>query len=45
LEGLHRLPGGQDGPHSAVITLVGAVNEAEISVMAKDDESIDHIRR
>jgi predicted DNA-binding protein with PD1-like motif len=28
---------------SAVISLIGAVDEAEISVMAKDDD--DHIRR
>jgi len=30
---------------SAVITLIGAVSEAEVSVMAKDDESIDYVRR
>jgi predicted DNA-binding protein with PD1-like motif len=30
---------------SAVITAIGAVNEAEISVMAKDDERVDHLRR
>ena len=29
----------------AVITLIGAVSEAEISVMAKDNEKIDYIRR
>lgn len=35
----------QLGFDSAVITLIGAVNEAEVSVMAKDDESVDYIRR
>ena len=30
---------------NAAITLIGAVNEAELSVMAKDDESIDYLRR
>lgn len=30
---------------SAVITLIGAVNEAEVSVMAKDNESVDYLRR
>jgi predicted DNA-binding protein with PD1-like motif len=35
----------QLGLTSAVITLVGAVNEAEVSVMAKDDESVDYVRR
>jgi uncharacterized protein len=30
---------------NAVITLIGAVSEAEISVMAKDDESVDYLRR
>lgn len=29
----------------AVITLIGAVNEADVSVMAKDDESVDYVRR
>lgn len=29
----------------AVVTLIGAVNDAEISVMAKNDESVDHLRR
>ncbi|MBM2618683.1 DNA-binding protein [Actinoplanes sp. LDG1-06] len=29
----------------AVITLIGAVNEADISVMARNDESVDHVRR
>ncbi|MGC4856958.1 PCC domain-containing protein [Micromonospora sp. DT4] len=29
----------------AVITLVGAVNQAEVSVMSKDNESIDYLRR
>ena len=33
------------GLGSAVITLIGAVSEAAVSVMAKDDESIDHLRR
>ena len=33
------------GLGSAVITLIGAVNEAEISVMAKDNESVDYVRR
>lgn len=33
------------GVRSGVITVIGAVNEAEVSVMAKDDESIDHLRR
>ncbi|GIE89411.1 PCC domain-containing protein [Actinoplanes regularis] len=33
------------GLTSAVITLIGAVNEAEVSVMAKEDESVDYIRR
>ena len=33
------------GLDSAVITLIGAVNEAEVSVMAKGDESVDYIRR
>lgn len=31
--------------NSAVITLIGAVSEAEVSVMAKDNESIDYLRR
>lgn len=35
----------QLGLTSAVITLIGAVNEAEISVMAKDEESVDYVRR
>lgn len=30
---------------SATLTLIGAVNEAEVSVMAKDNESIDYLRR
>jgi predicted DNA-binding protein with PD1-like motif len=30
---------------NAAITLIGAVNEAELSVMAKDDESVDYLRR
>jgi predicted DNA-binding protein with PD1-like motif len=30
---------------SAVITLIGAVSEAEVSVMAKDNESVDYLRR
>ena len=29
----------------AVITLIGAVKEADVSVMAKEDESIDYVRR
>ena len=29
---------------SAVITLIGAVKEAAVSVMAKEDESIDYLR-
>lgn len=33
------------GLSSAVITLIGAVNQAEISVMAKNDESVDYLRR
>ena len=33
------------GLNSAVITLIGAVNEAAVSVMAKDDESVDYLRR
>jgi predicted DNA-binding protein with PD1-like motif len=33
------------GLSNAVITLIGAVNEATVSVMAKDDESVDHLRR
>ncbi|MGK5681276.1 PCC domain-containing protein [Actinoplanes sp. URMC 104] len=33
------------GLGDAVITLIGAVNEAEISVMAKNDEGTDHLRR
>ncbi|XVU26834.1 PCC domain-containing protein [Actinoplanes sp. CA-054009] len=30
---------------NAVITMIGAVNEAEVSVMAKGDESVDYLRR
>lgn len=33
------------GLSNAVITLIGAVKEAEVSVMAKEDESIDYVRR
>jgi uncharacterized protein len=33
------------GLGSAVITLIGAVDEAEVSVMAKDNESVDYVRR
>ncbi|MCY1144692.1 DUF296 domain-containing protein [Actinoplanes sp. Pm04-4] len=33
------------GLSSAAITLIGAVKEAEVSVMAKDDENVDHVRR
>jgi len=29
----------------AVVTLIGAVKEAEVSVMAKNNESIDYVRR
>ncbi|WP_308200897.1 PCC domain-containing protein [Actinoplanes sp. M2I2] len=29
----------------AAITLIGAVDEAEISVIGKDDENVDHLRR
>ena len=33
------------GLGNAAITLIGAVNEAEVSVMAKTDESVDYLRR
>ncbi|MCO8272683.1 DNA-binding protein [Actinoplanes sp. TRM 88003] len=36
---------GRLGLGGAVITLIGAVSEAEISVMAKGDEGVDYLRR